>query len=162
MIADEGGREVATPTPAATTKPEREVVWEPADEGGLAPDWMAVKGAGWVEAPSDYDDGEGLVVGLDFSDQEKIEFDLAMFSPLTSLRAVNFSSCHKARGEWVVCVRSTQSFPHHLQPARTTTMTITGTGTLTTSGALTMTSGSPGSSSSSPEPPPHRAIMTPW
>lgn len=47
--------------PAAITKPEREVVWEPADEGGLAADWMAVKGAGWVEAPSDFDDGEGLV-----------------------------------------------------------------------------------------------------
>ena len=47
--------------PAAVVKGDREVVWEPADEGDLAPDWMAVKGAGWVEAPSDYDDGENLV-----------------------------------------------------------------------------------------------------
>ena len=36
-------------------------MWEPADEGDLAADWMAVKGAGWVEPPSDYDDGEALV-----------------------------------------------------------------------------------------------------
>ena len=47
------------------------------------------------------DDGEGLVVGLDFSGQEDVEFELAMFSPFTSLRAVNFRGCRKARGECV-------------------------------------------------------------
>ena len=44
-------------------------------------------------------DGEGLVVGLDFSEQKELEFDLAVFAPLTSLQVVNFHNCRKATGE---------------------------------------------------------------
>ena len=44
-------------------------------------------------------DDVGLVVGLDFSRQEKLEFDLAVLAPLTSLQVVNFKECYKATGE---------------------------------------------------------------
>ena len=43
--------------------------------------------------------GEGLVVGLDFSEQEELEFDLAVFAPLTSLQVINFTNCGEATGE---------------------------------------------------------------
>ena len=43
--------------------------------------------------------GEGLVVGLDFSEQKELEFDLAVLAPLTSLQVVNFRNCKKATGE---------------------------------------------------------------
>ena len=44
-------------------------------------------------------DDAGLVVGLDFSEQEKLKFNLAVLAPLTSLQVVNFSKCYKATGE---------------------------------------------------------------
>ena len=44
-------------------------------------------------------DGTGLVVGLDFSEQEALEFDLVVLAPLTSLQVVNFRNCRKATGE---------------------------------------------------------------
>ena len=44
-------------------------------------------------------DGTGLVVGLDFSEQKKLKFDLAVFTSLTSLQVVNFERCENARGE---------------------------------------------------------------
>ena len=44
-------------------------------------------------------DDAGLVVGLDFSEQEELEFDLAVLAPLTSLQVVNFRNCKKATGE---------------------------------------------------------------
>ena len=44
-------------------------------------------------------DDAGLVVGLDFSEQKGLEFDLAVFAPLTSLQVVNFRNCRKATGE---------------------------------------------------------------
>ena len=43
--------------------------------------------------------GEGLVVGLDFSEQKILEFDLAVFAPLTSLQVINFKYCLNATGE---------------------------------------------------------------
>ena len=43
-------------------------------------------------------DDAGLVVGLDFSEQRELEFDLAVLAPLTSLQVVNFRSCEKATG----------------------------------------------------------------
>ena len=48
-------------------------------------------------------DGEGFIVGLDFSEQKELEFDLAVFAPLTSLQVVNFRLCENATGEcsWV-------------------------------------------------------------
>ena len=46
-------------------------------------------------------DDAGLVVGLDFSEQRELEFDLAVLAPLTmtSLQVVNFPNCKKATGE---------------------------------------------------------------
>ena len=44
-------------------------------------------------------DKAGLVVGLDFSEQEELEFDLAVLAPLTSLQVVNFRDCRNATGE---------------------------------------------------------------
>ena len=44
-------------------------------------------------------DGAGLVVGLDFSGQDQLEFDLAVFAPLTSLQVVDFKNCSEATGE---------------------------------------------------------------
>ena len=44
-------------------------------------------------------DDAGLVVGLDFSEQEALEFDLVVLAPLTSLQVVNFRNCRKATGE---------------------------------------------------------------
>ena len=44
-------------------------------------------------------DDAGLVVGLDFSEQKQLEFDLAVLAPLTSLQVVNFHNCRKATGE---------------------------------------------------------------
>ena len=44
-------------------------------------------------------DDAGLVVGLDFSEQEELEFDLAVLAPLTSLQVVNFRNCRKATGK---------------------------------------------------------------
>ena len=63
--------------------------------------------AGWGWAPdvplAEFEgvtvDGEGLVVGLDFSEQKELEFDLVVLAPLTSLQVVNFSKCYKATGE---------------------------------------------------------------
>ena len=48
-------------------------------------------------------DYAGLVGGLDFSEQKELEFDLAVFAPLTSLQVVNFTNCRRATGEcsWV-------------------------------------------------------------
>ena len=45
-------------------------------------------------------DDAGLVVGLDFSEQSKVlQFDIAVFAPLTSLQVVNFHNCRNATGE---------------------------------------------------------------
>lgn len=44
-------------------------------------------------------DGEGLVIGLDFSEQKELKFDLAVFAPLTSLQVINFRLCKDATGE---------------------------------------------------------------
>ena len=44
-------------------------------------------------------DDAGLVIGLDFSEQEQLEFDLAVLAPLTSLQVVNFRNCVKTTGE---------------------------------------------------------------
>ena len=44
-------------------------------------------------------DDAGLVVGLDFSGQKELEFNLAVLAPLTSLQVVNFRDCGKATGE---------------------------------------------------------------
>jgi hypothetical protein len=44
-------------------------------------------------------DDAGLVVGLDFSGQRELEFDLAVLAPLTSLQVVNFRNCRNATGE---------------------------------------------------------------
>ena len=44
-------------------------------------------------------DDAGLVVGLDFSEQKELEFDLAVLAPLTSLQVVNIRNCRKATGE---------------------------------------------------------------
>ena len=56
---------VVAPAPqqqaSAVSSATREIVWEAADDGDLVPDWMAVKAAGWTEAPSGFDDGESLV-----------------------------------------------------------------------------------------------------
>ena len=41
----------------------------------------------------------GLVVGLDFSEQKGLEFNLAVLAPLTSLQVVNFRNCNEATGE---------------------------------------------------------------
>ena len=44
-------------------------------------------------------DDAGLVIGLDFSEQSGLKFDLAMLAPLTSLQVVNFLACKEATGE---------------------------------------------------------------
>eukprot|EP01047_Picozoa_sp_COSAG01_P095656 COSAG01_NODE_26315_length_717_cov_966.938511_1_plen_90_part_10 len=52
----------AAPTPApAAASVAADVVFEPADEGGLEPEWMAVKNAGWTEPPAGFADGASLV-----------------------------------------------------------------------------------------------------
>ena len=52
---------------------------------------------------------EGLVVGLDFSEQEELEFDLAVFAPLTSLQVINFKNCETATGECSSNLRGRQA-----------------------------------------------------
>ena len=54
--------------------------------------------------------GEGLVVGLDFSEQKKeLAFDLAVFAPLTSLQVINFTNCGEATGECSSNLRGRQT-----------------------------------------------------
>ena len=44
-------------------------------------------------------DGAGLVVGLDFSQQEELKFGLAVLAPLRSLQVINLRDCKNATGE---------------------------------------------------------------
>ena len=84
---------------AATTSPEaqKELLLAAGIHQQVGWNWRVDVPLGEFEGVS-VDDAD-LVVGLDFSKQVGLEFDLAVLAPLTSLQVVNFCNCAKATGE---------------------------------------------------------------
>ena len=84
---------------AATTSPEaqKELLLAAGIHQQVVWNWRVDVPLGEFEGVSV--DDAGLVIGLDFSKQKQLEFDLAVLAPLTSLQVVNFYNCTKATGE---------------------------------------------------------------